>query len=66
MSETKPDFAFLVGLTEAAAFELVQEHGFVPRVMGRDKQPIRGTCDVQKRRINLYVMNNLVVRWTNG
>lgn len=66
MSETKTDFDFLVGLTESAAFELVQAHDYIPRVMRRDAIPLRASLDTNPRRVNLYVMENRVAGWTIG
>lgn len=60
------EFDFLIGKTEAFAFEIVQEYGRVPRIVRRDEHNIPCTRDVNSQRVNLEVENNLVVRWYIG
>lgn len=63
---SKPDFSFLIGMTESEAFEIIQDHGFVPQVVSRDDIPYRMTMEVQKNRIRFYVIKNKVTGWNNG
>lgn len=51
---------FLVGLTESAAYEIAQEHGFIVRIVQRDDNYFVVTSDLKFDRANFVVVNNLV------
>ena len=59
-------FDFLIGRTESEAFELVQDHGFSPRIVARDRATMIVTRDYRTDRVNLRVAENLVISWTIG
>jgi len=49
-----------IGLTEAQANTLAQENGYTTRVMSRNGERFCGTADMQMRRVNLTIENDLV------
>ena len=63
---TLVNFDFLLGKTEAVAFELVQDHDYSPRVVRRDGVSRVITADLRLDRVNLVVVENLVVSWYVG
>ena len=59
-------FDFLIGRTESEAFELVQDHGFCPRIVARDRTSMVVTRDYRVDRVNLRVADNRVISWNIG
>lgn len=59
-------FDFLIGQTEAAAYEMAQDNGFQVRIVQRNRIPMVVTQDVKDNRVNLRVANNIVVGWYIG
>lgn len=51
----------IMGQKEATARELLEKIGFKMRVVYRDGQPLIGTADVQRNRINVTVEQGIVV-----
>lgn len=60
------NFDFLVGLTESAAYEMAQDHGYVVRIVQRNNIPMVCTQDVKDNRVNLKIVNNVVASWYIG
>jgi hypothetical protein len=59
-------FEFLIGRTESEAYELVQEHGALVRIVSRNDIPMAVTRDYNRNRVNLSIYDNMVVGWTYG
>lgn len=62
----KGKFDFLIGRTEAEAYELIQDQEFIVRVVSRNGIPMVATRDFRNDRVNISVMHNVVVSWTVG
>lgn len=60
---TDDQFDYLIGKTESAAYELVQDSDFVARVVSRNFIPMVATRDYRADRVNLSIVNNVVVAW---
>jgi hypothetical protein len=58
----KQDLSFLLGRTEAEAYELAQDHGFVVRITQRDDKYFIVTYDMRFDRVNFVVQNNRVTK----
>ena len=67
-SPTDTNFDFLVGQTEAAAYEMVQDQGYVVRIKQRNliPMPTNANNDYNEGRVNLSIVNNIVVNWSIG
>lgn len=59
-------FDFLIGRTESEAFEMVQDHGFSPRIVARDRMSMIVTRDHRTDRVNLRISDNRVTSWYIG
>lgn len=66
MSEHTQDLYFLIGMTEAAAYEIAQDHGYTVRIKSRDGVGLRGTQDIVPMRVNFTVVDNHVVELDVG
>lgn len=56
----------LVGRTESVAYELAQDAGYVVRIAARDDQRFAMTMEVNNRRVNFRIKNNLLESWYIG
>jgi len=59
-------FDFLIGLTESAAYELAQDHGFLVRIWTRNGLPMTREKGLKADRVNLAIAHNIVVGWHVG
>ena len=53
--------AAVVGMTEDDARTTISDAGFIPRVTGRDGEPLPGTLDYRLDRININIVDGVVV-----
>ena len=53
-------FQFLIGMTEARAFEIIQEYDHLPRIVRRDTMWKFGIMGANFNRVNLEIDNNIV------
>jgi energy-coupling factor transporter ATP-binding protein EcfA2 len=61
---TEKNFNFLVGRTEAEAYELAQDQGAVVRVASRNGIPMHGKHSFPDDCLELVIVNNIVVSWS--
>lgn len=59
-------FDFLIGLTESAAYELAQDHGFLVRIWTRNGLPMTREKGLKADRVNLAIAHDTVVGWHIG
>lgn len=51
----------LIGNTLEDAIQLASSNGFSLRIVWQDGNIMYGTCDVDERRIDVYVQNNIII-----
>jgi hypothetical protein len=61
MGEHTQDLYFLIGMTESAAYEIAQDHGYTVRIVKRDNVSFPVTYDWKAMRVNFTVADNRVV-----
>lgn len=60
------DIQSLINKTKEEVEALAKENNQLTRVLGIDKEEFMGTMDYNPNRINIWLVNNLVVKATLG